>query len=191
MLQTEKSSSVADMPVSLAEEAGLADMASFMIGIVRRQYLIILFITVFATSVGATYLWITPPTYVAKAQILIDRSKSAFLQQQAVFPDTPIDVAQVESQIQILASQRVAASVVKSLHLTEDPEFVGGAGGLVNSLGGTLADALRGLGLNVFRPHERPRSDSDLVHQVAGLLLRNLQVSRAGFAFIIEVNYRS
>jgi polysaccharide biosynthesis transport protein len=192
MLQTEKSSPAVDMPVPLPEDEGLADMASLVIGIVRRQYLIILFVTLVTASIGATYLWITPPIYTAKAQILIDRSKSAFLQQQqTVFPDTPMDAAQVESQIQILASERIAASVIKALHLTDDAEFIGAGGGLVNSLRGRLADALGGFGLNVFRAHELPTSASDLVHEVAGVLLRNLQVNRLGISFIIEVNYRS
>jgi polysaccharide biosynthesis transport protein len=192
MLQTEKSSPAVDMPVSLPEDVGLADTASLVIGIVRRQYLIILFVTLVTASIGATYLWITPPTYTAKAQILIDRSKSAFLQQQqTVFSDTPMDPAQVESQIQILASERIAASVIKTLHLTDDAEFNGAGGGLVNSLRGRLADALRGFGLNVFRAHELPTSASDLVHEVAGVLLTNLQVNRLGISFIIEVNYRS
>ncbi len=191
MLQTEKSSPILDMPVSAPEEAGLADMASFAIGIVRRQYLIILFVTLIATAIGAVYLWIMPSIYTAKAQIIVDRGKSVFVQQQGVFPDTPIDAPQIESQIQILVSERIAASVVKSLHLTEDPEFVGATGGPVDSLRGILGDSLRELGLNIFIPHELTRSDSDLVHQATGVLLRNLQVNRLGISFIIDVNYRS
>src|SRR5215467_1542024 len=192
MLQTEKLSSAVDMAVAPPAEAGLADMASFVIGILLRQYLIILFVTFVATSIGTTYLWITPPTFAAKAQILIDRGKSAFLQQQqAVFPDTPIDAAQVESQLQLLQSESIAAQVVKTLHLTEDPEFVGAAGKLVSSLGARLGNALRELGLNLFRQDELPRSDLDLVHQAAGTLLKNLQVYRVGVSFVIEVDYRS
>jgi polysaccharide biosynthesis transport protein len=192
MLQTEKLSSAVDMAAALPAEAGLADMASFVIGIVLRRYLIILFVTFVATSIGTTYLWITPPTFTAKAQILIDRGKSAFLQQQqAVFPDTPIDAAQIESQLQILQSESVAAQVVKTLHLTEDPEFVGAAGKLVTSVVARLGSALRELDLNLFRQDELPRSDLDLVHQAAGVLLKNLQVYRVGFSFVIEVDYRS
>jgi succinoglycan biosynthesis transport protein ExoP len=182
---------VLDRPAPVREEAGLADMALFAIGVIRRQYLVILSVALIVMSIGATYLWITPPTYTAKAQLIIDRGKSTFLQQQAVFPDTPIDSAQVESQIQILASEHIAASVVKSLHLTEDPEFVGTGGGLVSSLRGRLADFLGGLGLNIFKSKELTNSDFDLVQQATGVLLKNLQVTRIGIAFILEINYRS
>jgi polysaccharide biosynthesis transport protein len=190
MLQTEKSSPVVDVSAPVPEEEGMADVVSFAIGIVRRQYLIILLGTFIAASIGATYLRITPPTYMARAQILIDRGKSAFLQQQAVLPDTPIDAAQVDSQVQIIASEHIAASVVKSLHLTDDPEFIGAGGGLLDSLRGKIDDLLRKLGLDLFTSRALIRSDSDLVHQAATTLLRNLQVNRLGISFIIEVNYR-
>src|SRR5215468_9273264 len=195
MLQSQRSSPVPDMPVPVTEvpvteDAGLANTASFAIGLVRRQYLIIVLATLVAASIGATYLWATPATYAAKAQIIIDRGKSAFLQQQAFFSDTPMDAAQIESQIQILASERIAVLAVKSLHLTEDLEFVGTGGGLVHSIKQRIGQSLSSLRLDVFKP-QPARTDSDLVSQVAAGLLSNLQVSRLGMSFIIEVNYRS
>jgi polysaccharide biosynthesis transport protein len=192
MLQTQKSPSTLDMPAAAPEETGIADMASFVLGFVRRQYLIFLFATLVATSIGITYLRVTPPTYAAKAQIIIDRGKSPFLQQQAMFPDTPVDYAQVESQMLVLTSLRIAASVVKNLHLTEDPEFVGTAGGgPLHSLRVTLADSLRLLGLDVSRHDQLTKSDSELVNQAAAGVLRNLQVNRVGMSFIIDIDYRS
>jgi polysaccharide biosynthesis transport protein len=191
MLQTQQSSPVQDMPAPVPEEAGLADLASFAIGIARRQYLIILFVALIATFLGVAYVRIAPPTFTAKAQIIIDRGKSSFLQQQAVLPDSPIDSPQVESQIQILTSNRLAASVVKSLHLTEDPEFVGTGGALLESLRLRLGNFLGGLGLDVFGPQERTESDSSSVREAADGLLRNIQVGRLGISFIIELSYRS
>src|SRR5262249_40176120 len=136
-----------------------------------------------------TYLWITPPTYIAKAQLVIDRGKSTFLQQQAVLPDAPIDSAQVESEIQILMSGRIAALVVKNLHLTEDPEFTGTGGQPFDAFKRTLADFLRGIGL--LKPRDPVKSDSDPMSQAAGVLLDNLHVNRVGGSFILEINYQS
>lgn len=190
MLQTRNPSSVPDTPAPVAAEAGLADTAFFMLGIVSRQYLIILFMTLVGISFGATYLRITPPTYTAKAEIMIDRGKSPFLQQQAVLAEPPIDNAQVESQMLILASERIAGSVVKNLRLTEDSEFVRPTGGLVSTLKRTLGDALRGFGLNIYG-FQRAKSDTDLVRVATSTVLRNVQVNRTGMSFIIEINYRS
>jgi exopolysaccharide transport family protein len=122
-------------------------------------------------------------------QLVIDRGKSTFLQQQAVLPDAPIDSAQVESEIQILMSGRIAALVVKNLHLTEDPEFTGTGGQLFDTFKRTLADFLRGLGL--LKPKDSVKSDSDPVSQAVGVLLNNLQVNRLGISFIMEISYQS
>jgi polysaccharide biosynthesis transport protein len=193
MLQTQKSPPDPNMSDPVAEETGLADTAFMLIGVIRQQYHIILPIALITAliiaSVCVTYLWITPPTYTAKAQLVIDRGKSTFLQQQAVLPDAPIDSAQVESEIQILMSGRIAALVVKNLHLTEDLEFVGTNGQLFDTLKRTLGDFLRGIGL--LAPKDPVKFDSDPVSQAAGVVLNNVQVNRVGGSFILEVIYQS
>jgi polysaccharide biosynthesis transport protein len=192
MLQAQKSSPDPDLSDPVAEEAGLADTAFFLIGVIRQQYHIILPVALITAliiaSVCLTYLWVTPPTYIAKVQLVIDRGKSTFLQQQAVLPDAPIDSAQVESESQILMSGRIAALVVKNLHLTEDPEFAGTRVQLFDTLKKTLADFLRGIGLLTVDP---VKSDSDPVSQAASVLLNNLQVNRLGISFILEINFQS
>jgi polysaccharide biosynthesis transport protein len=191
MLHTQKPSPMLEMPAPAPEEAGLTDAASFAIAVVTRHYLIILFAALLTTSIGATYLWITPPTYTATTDILIDRGKSPFFQQQGVFlPESPIDSAQMESQIQILSSRRIAALVVKNLHLAEDPAFL--AGGLVDFLKGKLGDALRTLIFRFNKPAASASgSESALVYRAAAVLLGNLQVNRVGISFNIDINYRS
>ena len=43
-------------------------------------------------------------------------------QDQSILADAPIDLAGVESEVQIVKSEDVAVSVIKDLHLTEVPE---------------------------------------------------------------------
>jgi polysaccharide biosynthesis transport protein len=193
MLQTQKSSPDPDVSDPVAEEAGLAETAFFLIGVIRQQYHIILpaalITALIIASVCVTYIWVTPPAYIAKAQLLIDRGKNAFLQAQALLPDVPIDSAQVESEIQVLMSGRIAALAVKNLQLAEDPEFVGPNGQLLDTLKSRLGDFLRALGL--LTPKDPAKSDSDPVSQAAGTVLSNLQVNRIGLSFILEISYQS
>ncbi len=49
----------------------------------------------------------------------------------------------VESQVEILRSENIALAVIKQLHLTDDPEFVGFGGGLIGSAYGTVSDLSR------------------------------------------------
>jgi polysaccharide biosynthesis transport protein len=193
MLQAQKLPADPHISDSVVEEAGLADTALFVIGVIRQQYRLILPVALLTTLIIASmcvgYLWVTPPTYIAKAQLVIDRGKSAFLQQQAVLPDAPVDSAQVESEIQILMSARIAALAAKNLHLIEDPGFVGAGGGWIDAAKRKLADFVRGL---VFlKPKESTKSDLDPVQQAVGLVLSNLQVNRLGISFILEISYQS
>ena len=48
-----------------------------------------------------------------------------------MFSDLPMDAATIESQVEILRSETIALAVIKKLNLLDDPEFVGGGGGLI------------------------------------------------------------
>ena len=65
---------------------------------------------------------------------MIDAHKVQIFQQQSILGDIPIDTAQVESQIEVLKSENIASAVIKNLHLTEDPEFVGSGAGFLGAL---------------------------------------------------------
>ena len=79
---------------------------------------------------GSVYLLTTPASYTSHAMLLIDSSKLRVLRQQdAPLGDTPIDTAQVETQVEILKSENIGLSVIKDLKLNDDPEFAGSGGG--------------------------------------------------------------
>jgi succinoglycan biosynthesis transport protein ExoP len=132
MLQTQKTLSAQDDALPFTQELGLGDMVAVARRIICRQWPFLLVVPLITLTIGAIYLWVTPPTYIAKAQIIIERAKSP-LQQQSIIAETPVDSAQIESQISVLESERIASSVIKGLRLTEDSEFVG-AGLLTNLL---------------------------------------------------------
>lgn len=100
----------------------------------RRQIVLIIFVAVISMSFGLIYLATARPIYTAHAQLLIDAHKVQVFKQQSILGDLPLDTAQVESQVQVLKSENVAAAVIKNLHLKEDPEFVGSSGGFLGAI---------------------------------------------------------
>jgi succinoglycan biosynthesis transport protein ExoP len=86
-------------------------------------------------------------------------------------------------------SGRIAAFAVNNLHLTEDPEFVGTGGELIDTLKGRLTDFIPGLGL--LKRKESATSYSDPEQQAVAFVLSNLQVNRLGNSFILEISYQS
>lgn len=106
-------------------EGGLGELVGFALGFLRRQYLLILVVTILALAISIIYLRVTPPVYTSRAKILFGNPKAQFVQQQSILADAPADFAQLETQLQILKSKAVAISVIDKLKLADDPDFDG------------------------------------------------------------------
>jgi Mrp family chromosome partitioning ATPase/capsular polysaccharide biosynthesis protein len=79
---------------------------------------------VFAIVLPVTvYVALTAPSYVASAQLLIGPAKQSFLLQDSGVVDLTIDNAQVESQVEVLGSERIADDVIGALGLEHDADF--------------------------------------------------------------------
>src|SRR5262249_11700789 len=125
MLQNDRTRALLDGLSSReqAEESDFGKLINFALGLLRRQYWVIILAAVLGLAASAVYLRITPPVYTAQAKILYENPKAQFVQQQSVLAEAPVDAAQIESQIQILTSKAIATSVINQLKLADDPEF--------------------------------------------------------------------
>ena len=117
MLQDYKTRAVKDdIQPALPQEEGLAEHAYLAIGILRRQYLVILFVAALGLAVGAIYLGIATPIYTAQSSLYIDLHRNPINQQPGIFGNDPIEI---ESQIQIIKSKAIAEAVIKKLQLLD------------------------------------------------------------------------
>ncbi|CAH2407851.1 Tyrosine-protein kinase Wzc [Mesorhizobium escarrei] len=97
----------------------LADVVSF-----ARQYLFSILAFVIAGIVCATFYFATSdPVYSARTQILIEPKIPRNLQQQPAEVNLSLDTAQVESQLAVLRSQKIAMMVIDDLGLMDNPTF--------------------------------------------------------------------
>ncbi len=114
--------------------------------------------------------------------MLIDARKVQMFQQQSILGDIPIDTAQVESQVEVLKSENIALAVIKNLHLTEDPEFVGSGGGLLTTLVSF-----------VFSPFESDQaaSEFELTRRAVNAFESKLGIKRIGLTYVIQISFRS
>src|SRR6516164_11247831 len=111
----------------IVQEKSTSESVSWAIGIVRRQFAVIAFIAVVATSLGAFYAFMAPPTYTAESMIVID-PRRVQLFPKATFSEGQIDAPALESEIELVKSEPVALSVINDLGLAKDPEFLGPQG---------------------------------------------------------------
>jgi succinoglycan biosynthesis transport protein ExoP len=156
---------------------------NWVIGILRRQFLVIASIAALATSLGAFYVYMAPPTYTAETTIVID-PRRVQLFPKATFSEGQIDLPAFESEIELVKSEPVALSAINALGLAKDLEFLKSRGIFGAVLG--FASQLSPVG----KPAE-PLSDSEATKVALGVLSKNLSVRRVGFSYNLSIQYRS
>jgi succinoglycan biosynthesis transport protein ExoP len=178
MLQIRNTEPLARFTEARSTAVSPSDLLASLSGLVRRRFGI--FVLVFSLSVmcGAIYLGVASPKFLAQAEIMIDTRKSQLFQQQSVVSEETVDTVAVESQIEVLKSQAIAAAVVKSLHLTSDPEFVGARPGVIGSILGYLA------------PHTIP-SEADLQQRAQDMFRSKLLPKRVTGTYVIDIGFLS
>jgi polysaccharide biosynthesis transport protein len=163
----------------------VGERIDFVVGFVRRRYLIILTSLLLSLSLGALYLFTTAPTYTASSMMMIEPRKG--LLQQTLPGDPPADAAWVESQIGVLKSLNVAAYVVKQLRLAEDPQFILSGDGLIDRLLNTVDRLLTRFGWQA----PEPKTAAERVGETIGAFTNQLDVRRIGTSYIIKIDFRS
>jgi polysaccharide biosynthesis transport protein len=161
-------------PTTLSPSDLLASLAS----LARRRFGV--FVLVFSVCVmcGAIYLYIAAPKFMAQASLLIDTRKAQLFQQQSVVGDATVDSTTVDSQIEVLKSEAIAAAVVKDLHLTSDPEFVGSKPGVLGTLFGYLSS-------------RAPPSEAELQEQAKAVFRAGILPKRVSGTYVIDIGFLS
>lgn len=150
--------------------------------ILKRQFRLFLVLTACTISIGIVYLFVTPPTFTATATMVIDTRKLQLLQQQSVLGDAVVDAGMVQTEVEILKSPKISLSVIKELHLTEDPEFISSSGGPIATLRKLVSGAPE---------PEEVLSDEELATRAVASFDARRTVSRVGTTYVIEVGFRS
>ncbi len=122
MLEVERLSEAHDgtWPAS-AREQDLVTLDG-MLALFKRSLWRILLIIALLVCAAAAYVVLTPRGYTSTAQIMIEPQKQQFWQTPGLL-DLTVDNAQVESQVEVLRSERIASAVIDRLSLTQDAEF--------------------------------------------------------------------
>jgi succinoglycan biosynthesis transport protein ExoP len=147
-----------------------------------REWRLIALITGLSIVLGATYVALSPSRYTAQADMIIDTKRVTWTQTEMASENRTVEDASVESEIETTKSEKVAEAVIRRLHLTEDPEFVGAGSGLRRRI------------FSLFRftsgAEQEPSSD-ELMQRVLATVKENLRVTRLGRSYIEQISYTS
>lgn len=159
----------------------LQQLFSELSAFLRRQFPLIALVFLCSVGIAGAYLATASRRYTSMAQLVIDTRKTQVLQQQSGFgAEAPLDSPTVDSQVEILKSESLASAVVKDARLTEDPEFVGDAGGLLGGISSLL--------FGKPNPNLSPR---DLTRLAAFRFQDMLYIKRLGLSYVIEIYFTS
>ena len=176
-----KKTTGADDPQVASAEEPLIDLAEAFRVLRRRRILVasILAVAVFGAGV---YLAMTPARYTASSMLLFDVRKIEPFQQQG-YPNAAADSAFVDSEVEVLKSENLARSVVRTLSLQSDPEFAPSGGFAIQGLIEGIVQAVLGT--------SQTSKESDQFARVVRMFQKNLTIKRTGLTYVVSIDYRS
>ena len=150
---------------------------ALLLDFARRRLWIIAFCIALLTAIGVTYFLLVPATYTATATITLDTRRFQLFQQSPSLGDQSFDSSyQIESQLELLKSEKIALKVINDLHLTEDPEF-------------SQASMLPGI--SQFTEAGKTGSDAWRTRNALAIFDKRFTVNRRGMSFVLEINFES
>lgn len=189
----------ADQATASQEFIGLSDITGFL----KRYVRTILACLAAALVVAWFYNSTTDPVYTATTQILIEPKLPQHLQQGGEV-NLSLDTAQVESQIAVMQSEKIAAMVIDRLKLVDNPKFnrphTPTLGERFSKMKELLVDAF-GLRESVwlasleeyFGGDEKPAVLTDYQRaRLTTVIFRNgLDIRRVGVSYAINISFTS
>lgn len=181
MLQINKRSTHPDDDPRQTDKPFIQSFNNF-IKIIKRQRPIVSLIFICCLALGALYYFITPPSFTADGTMVIDKRKVQLFQQESVLSNVDVDTATVQTEVEVLKSDSISLAVIRKLHLTEDPEFVGPSKGLIG--------AVVSFATKLFSKQE---PETEFERESAALLKFNKQrtVSRLGLTYVMNIGFTS
>ncbi|PTM41489.1 Wzz/FepE/Etk N-terminal domain-containing protein [Bosea sp. 124] len=155
----------------------------WMLGTVFRFKRLIALISLVAVAFAIIFVLTRPATYTATAHLQLTNLRLTFSRDDAFFAETQLDPTFIETQIQIMRSERIALAVVDNLKLPDQPQ---------ESRGGGLSAIIGELGM-MFAP--RPPDAgvagamSDPKAAALKMVQRGLSAERVSLSNVVELKF--
>ncbi|HEY7296357.1 MAG TPA: Wzz/FepE/Etk N-terminal domain-containing protein [Xanthobacteraceae bacterium] len=160
-----------------------ADAVASAFRFLQRRRSIIILVLLLSVGTGILYLFIAIPKFTSQAVLLIDPNRVSREQQTSGPTDTQADSFRLQSQIEVLKSEKVALAVINALQLTRDAEFVGPDRSGAFTVG--LTDALSDLNTAADDSNYR------LIRRAVKRFEDRLSVKRREGSYAVQINFQS
>ena len=158
--------------------------------IVRRNWRSILTLSGIGLIAAIVYVATAPSIYTAKARVYIESRSSPVTARDTPGAATPLEIPEVESQVEYIRSEKIALAAVRRLGLPPSQDLAVPPHPLVAKLREGLGAVKLFVGhLIGLHPAAKPVSPASPEERQAGTVRENLEASRIGAAYVIEVGY--
>jgi len=179
MLRIDKST--ADTSLRIPGETEIS--VAFLLQVLRRQRWVVAGIAATFAGLATLYCIVATPQYTAGAELLIDTQQNRGLD---VLPQLGgmLDSGMVDSQVQILMSERIARAVIKEMKLVEQAKE------RISKEQGFFLSRMLGV-VFPFLFKSQVLSDYEIERGQINSFLRELKVKRVGASYVIGIDFRS
>ncbi|MGO4869891.1 MAG: GNVR domain-containing protein [Roseiarcus sp.] len=139
---------------------------------------------------GLAYCAVAVPQYTATSDILIDSQKDQNALSASI-AELTFDSGAIDSQVEVMKSEKIALSVISTMNLAHDPEFIGARGSLVEQALGSLRMAFDFSGWFATREKGNGEEEAHLERAAIARLRANLEVHRVARTYVLAVDYTS
>ena len=152
-----------------------------VLGALLRQWRVLIACVGIGIALGVLYLTLTPRSYFASSEILIDQNQQELVTDVTAQTSTITLENEVLNEMEVLQSSRIARAVVTAQHLDTDAEFLNPP----LSFTGRVAQFVGGL---VGQSSDPPLA-SVPVEQATQIVMKNVTVDRVGRSSVLVVGY--
>lgn len=167
-----------------------ADTQVSILTVARRNWRSILVFGAVGLIVAAIYVVTAPSIYTARARVYIESRSSPVTARDMPNASTPLEIPEVESQVEYIRSEKIALAAVRRLGLPASQDLAVPPHPLVaklrEAIGAVKAFPLRLLGL---QPHSKEHTPLSPDLRQARTIRENVEANRVGAAYVIEVGY--
>ena len=156
----------------------------------RRQARVLVVATIVGLLIGVAYIITAVPQYTATTDLLIDSQKDKNTFSPSI-SELTYDLGAIDSQVEVLKSEKIALSVISTLKLTSDPEFMGARGTLIGQGLAMLRSAFHFSHWFVTRPESQPEEAFETQRAAITQLGSNLAVRRVARTYVLAIDFTS
>jgi len=152
-----------------------------LLRIFYRKWPIIAGVVGIATGLGFAYTLAATPKYTATIEVYIDPNKQHFMSKQEVnVTGGQPDPGLIDSQVEILKSESVLGAAVRTLDLTNDPEFTPPRSFISSAISWVVS--------HLSKKGQAPTQE-DIERGAAEKVLTGLKVKRLGATYVVQIDY--